>query len=232
MGMKLKFLPICTQNPRTTSFRGRKDEMYKTINSVYFDSGDADDSVETPESWFTNSAESVSTTTSSDSILEDSSDVEAVIRGAQQSSNQRLFFEPGPGESSALLVAHVTVAVDSEDPHVDFKKSMAEMVESLGVRNDDFEGLKELLGWYLKVNEESNHGYILAAFVDLISGFKDLGSNKHDKGNKKKNNDGGDDEGESSLAASFASAAAVSLSSFASSAVSARLLLGEDSDHT
>lgn len=223
--MKLKLLPICTQSPRTTSFRVRKDDMYKTINSVYFD-----DSVETtPDSWFTNSAESVSTTasSSSDSILDEPSDVEAVIRGAQQSSNQRLFFEPG--ESSALLVGHVTVAVESEDPRADFKKSMAEMLESLGVRQGDFEGLKELLGWYLKANEEGNHGYILAAYVDLISGFSVRRSNKNDHSNDKKNND---DDDEESLAASFTSAAAVSLSSVASTAVSARLLLGEDSDHT
>ncbi|KAJ8440749.1 hypothetical protein Cgig2_005480 [Carnegiea gigantea] len=209
--MKLKLLPICTQNPRTTSFRVRKDDVYKTINSVYFD-----DSVETtPDSWFTNSAESVSTTSSSDSTLDEPSDVEAVIRGAQRSSNQRLFFEPG--ESSAL-VGHVTVAVESEDPHGDFKNSMAEMVESLGVRQGDFEGLKELLGSYLKVNEESNHGYILAAFVDLISGFTVRRSNKNDHSNDK--ND--DDDNDESLAASFTSAAAVSLPSFASTAVSAR----------
>lgn len=32
----------------------------------------------------------------------------------------------------------------------------------------DWEGLQELLCWYLKVNRKSNHGYIVGAFVDLL----------------------------------------------------------------
>ena len=31
-----------------------------------------------------------------------------------------------------------------------------------------WEGLQELLSWYLKVNGKTNHGYIVGAFVDLL----------------------------------------------------------------
>ncbi|KAG6436850.1 hypothetical protein SASPL_101754 [Salvia splendens] len=60
------------------------------------------------------------------------------------------------------------VVMDSMNPFVDFKASMAEMVEAYGCRVRDWEFLEELLGWYLSVNDDSNHGYIVGAFVDLL----------------------------------------------------------------
>ncbi|KAJ6325679.1 hypothetical protein OIU76_012709 [Salix suchowensis] len=49
------------------------------------------------------------------------------------------------------------------------ERSMEEMVESHGLK--DWDCLKELLGWYLKVNGKKNHGYIVGAFVDLLVGI-------------------------------------------------------------
>ncbi|CAN1143854.1 Transcription repressor OFP13 [Linum perenne] len=63
----------------------------------------------------------------------------------------------------------VAVAVDSRDPLVDFRNSMEEMVEALGLK--DWESMEKLLNCYLKVNEEGNHGYVVGAFVDLLVGL-------------------------------------------------------------
>lgn len=64
----------------------------------------------------------------------------------------------------------LVLSMESQDPYLDFKTSMEEMVEAHGL-NKDWEGLEELLCWFLKVNGKSNHGYIVGAFVDLLVGL-------------------------------------------------------------
>lgn len=159
--------PLCN-HPKTLSFRGADDNIFKTVNSVFFDHG-----VETPEnstSWFTNSSESAShDSAESDDCCGES--LEMLIRGVQ---SERLFFEPG--DTSSILEKakaggfpfkeSVVLAMESEDPYVDFRRSMEEMVESHGLK--DWECLEELLGWYLRVNRKKNHGFIVGAFVDLL----------------------------------------------------------------
>ncbi|GAB4836233.1 hypothetical protein Ancab_001148 [Ancistrocladus abbreviatus] len=73
-----------------------------------------------------------------------------------------------PFESSVAL------AMESEDPYGDFRRSMEEMVEIHGLMSD-WRCLEELLSWYLRVNGEKNHAYIVGAFVDLLAG---IASNK------------------------------------------------------
>ncbi|KAK7838409.1 transcription repressor OFP13 [Quercus suber] len=159
----------CHQQPRTLSFRTNcNDNIYKTVNSIFLDT--AIEVVGTTESCFTNSSESPSfSTTSEDSGVDP---VETVIRGLK--SQERLFFKPE--ETSSILEEakesgfpykeSVVLSMDSQDPFVDFRKSMEEMVEAHGVK--DWEGLEELLCWYLRVNDKSNRGYIVGAFVDLL----------------------------------------------------------------
>ncbi|KAK9282767.1 hypothetical protein L1049_010988 [Liquidambar formosana] len=159
--------PLCT-HPKTLSFRAG-DDMFKTVNSVFLESTDG---VETPKSWFTNSCESASFSTES---AEDSGkeSLEMVIRGVVQS--ERLFFEPG--DTSSILEKpkadtafpfkeSVVLAMESEDPYVDFRRSMEEMVETHGLK--DWDCLEQLLGWYLRMNGKKNHGVIVGAFVDLL----------------------------------------------------------------
>ncbi|KAK4345819.1 hypothetical protein RND71_035995 [Anisodus tanguticus] len=111
--------------------------------------------------------------------------VEAVIEGLKK-EKQRLFFEPGEKTSSILEVSSsknnnsdgleflsfndscVITTMDSMDPFEDFKKSMEEMVEANQEIKDCEKFLEELLSWYLKVNEKSNHHYIIGAFYDLL----------------------------------------------------------------
>ncbi|CAH9097303.1 unnamed protein product [Cuscuta europaea] len=131
------------------------------------------DGVATPESFFTE-------TSGSTSFLTDHSE-ETIIREVMRSSD-RLFFEPGEctimedpkekmvneeSEEENPFKESVVVVMDTEDPYRDFKRSMQEMIESCdGVQ--DWEWLQELLGWYLKMNGDGNHGFIVRAFVDLL----------------------------------------------------------------
>ncbi|XP_022134156.1 transcription repressor OFP13-like [Momordica charantia] len=181
MGKKMKFLPsffksresperpwqwpICG-NSRTPSFRAAGDEIFKTVNSVFFDNLLSDPiQFQTPDSWFTNS-----------SIFDSDDEFEVVVRGAK---SERLIFEPGETDSilqkstdggdhreAIRFEGSVVLAMESEDPYLDFRRSMEEMVESHGIR--DWECLEALLNWYLRVNRTKNHGYILGAFVDLL----------------------------------------------------------------
>ncbi|KAI4310589.1 hypothetical protein MLD38_035558 [Melastoma candidum] len=66
---------------------------------------------------------------------------------------------PSPYNDSVFLY------VDSWDPLLDFHESMTEMVKAQDIKTWD--GLVELLWWYLKVNDEANHSYIYGAFIDL-----------------------------------------------------------------
>ncbi|CAL0309984.1 unnamed protein product [Lupinus luteus] len=162
----------CNQ-PRTLSFRANNNALFKTINSTYLDA--TMDVLESSESFFTVSTDSTSFSTNSEDSRLGQDSMETVIR---ESRSDRLFFEPE--ETSSILEAKsgvrvpfkdsVVLSMDSQDPYVDFRKSMEEIVEAHGVK--DWEGLEELFCWYLRVNEKSCHGYIVNAFVDLLFGLE------------------------------------------------------------
>ena len=155
-----QLLPSCSHS-KTLSFRA-DDDFFKTVNSVFFDPI-ASTAIETlPEPWFTTSSSesaSCSTEISDDAVCcfnDDGESLEMLVRGLR---SERLFFEPGGATSSILEKAKVVgfpfkesvlLAMESEDPYLDFKRSMEEMVECHGVR--DWECLEELLSWYLRVN--------------------------------------------------------------------------------
>ncbi|CAH8270061.1 unnamed protein product [Arabidopsis lyrata] len=192
-------VPLC-YNAKTLSFRVG-DDMIKTVNSVFFDhnhnnGGDLLEA-ETPESWFTNSSETASHSTESDQDL-DAESLEMVVRGVVRS--ERLFFDPGVtssileeiddksksksketvvvGEDRGTPIEEISVAVamESEDPYGDFRRSMEEMVMSHGELAKDWESLESMLAWYLRMNGRKSHGVIVSAFVDLLSGLSDSGA--------------------------------------------------------
>lgn len=84
-------------------------------------------------------------------------------------------YSAGAVSSPALKEGTAVVAMDSDDPFWDFRKSMEEMVEAHGMK--DWENLEELLNWYLRVNGKINHGFIIAAFVDLLVNLSMVASN-------------------------------------------------------
>ncbi|GKU93765.1 hypothetical protein SLEP1_g7333 [Rubroshorea leprosula] len=105
--------------------------------------------------------------------------------------SNRLFFEPGNTNSIldaakfrledgvALAVEDaanrlrfpfedcVALALETEDPYVDFRVSMEEIVEAYEIK--DSEHLEELLAWYLRMNKKKNHGFIVGAFIDMFT---------------------------------------------------------------
>ncbi|GFP81736.1 transcription repressor ofp13 [Phtheirospermum japonicum] len=179
--------PSC-KHPKTLSFRATTnddDHIFKTVNSVFLDT--ISDGLETPDSSSDCAATSSTFSAHDYSDNNSSSVLETIIRGVRLSDSERLFFEPGHTSSSIVkeeLVGDIkeletnsdeeressvaVVAVESDDPYLDFKKSMAEMVESHGLMKD-WDRLEELLGWYLRMNAKNNHGFIVAAFLDLMA---------------------------------------------------------------
>ncbi|XP_074580251.1 transcription repressor OFP13-like [Curcuma longa] len=153
------------KRPKTASFRdgGAGAGVFKTVNSVYLDS---DDSCCT-----TDHERSFSAAESSETMV-------------RRLRSDRLFFDPGGDTSSIMGEAKaeveaaaeeeapfddsVALALDSEDPYRDFRRSMEEMVAAHGL-GGDWERLEELLVWYLRVNVKKTHGFIVGAFVDLLA---------------------------------------------------------------
>ncbi|XP_076912052.1 transcription repressor OFP13-like [Bidens hawaiensis] len=233
--------PSC-KNPKTLSFRagtGSNNTMFKTVNSVFFDPKYAlhiepEVEVTTPDSCFTNSSESASISTEFEEWLNmnEYSSVETIVRGAR---SERLFFEPGPNTSSILEVnkqcmdlkvggsgggdadvpykESVAMSIESNDPQGDFKKSMEEMVENHGLK--DWESLEELLGWYLRMNGQNHHEFIVGAFIDLLAEISSSGVGKGvDGGTHKGANSSSDHSTASftSVASSFTSSVCSPLS--------------------
>ncbi|KAM0068767.1 putative transcription factor OFP family [Helianthus debilis subsp. tardiflorus] len=182
--------PSCNNHPKTLSFRVSNDEDTAVINTNKESLVEAEVEVTTLGSFFTNSSETASVSTESDEC----SALETIVREAR---SDRLFFEPdltssiletqGSGGQCMLEVSghghghgggggggglpykeSFAMVMESDNPYDDFRKSMEEMVEIHGLK--DWDCLEELLGWYLRMNEEDNHEYIVGAFVDLVAG--------------------------------------------------------------
>ena len=90
-------------------------------------------------------------------------------------NSKRFFFDPciskfitrEPSAEWTLRRERVAMVMASLNPYRDFRDSMNEMVESQGLK--DWSSLEELLQSYLRLNQKSNHGFIVEAFVDLIA---------------------------------------------------------------
>ncbi|CAI9760866.1 unnamed protein product [Fraxinus pennsylvanica] len=164
--------PTCVSNLKTHSFRSHDENILKTTN--YLDQVTTECSDSTSDS-FLECDESL-LNASQVFVNGHESSIETMIRGLRTAD--RLFFEPAQETSSILEEAIkigyefpfkesvAVMAMDSRDPFVDFRVSMEEMVEAHGLK--DWDCLEELLACYLKVNDKSNHGYIIGAFVDLL----------------------------------------------------------------
>ncbi|KAL2481708.1 Transcription repressor OFP13 [Abeliophyllum distichum] len=167
--------PTCANNPKTLSFRSHNEDIFKRTS--YLDKVATECSDSTPDS-FLEYDESL-LNASQVFVNSHESSIETIIGGL--TTADRLFFEPGKETSSILEEAKiddnefsfkesvVVMAMDSRDPFVDFRVSMEEMVEAHGLKH--WSCLEELLACYLKVNDKSNHGFIVGAFVDLLVNF-------------------------------------------------------------
>ncbi|KAJ0704805.1 putative transcription factor OFP family [Helianthus annuus] len=180
--------PSCNTHPKTLSFRATTHHFINPNNNnnnplVPLELDPEVDFKTLGCSYFTNSSEYYSP-----SISTESDSVESIVRGAR--SHERLFFEPDSTSCSILegkgsgrqcssensenggglpYKESVAVVMETEDPYDDFKKSMKEMVEIHELK--DWDCLEELLGWYLRMNDEDNHEFIVGAFFDLLAGI-------------------------------------------------------------
>ncbi|KAK1397286.1 Transcription repressor [Heracleum sosnowskyi] len=187
--------PYCG-NPKTLSFRYETitKSVYVTAESSYTNSSVCELSTDNELGLCTIEQEEDE---NSSKGLDQS--IENVIRGAR-SSTERLFFDKHIGESTSCILGDqhqlakinnsstninknecatsndtkvVLIEMESRDPFQDFKKSMEEIVEASSFNmKDDWDSLHQLLSWYLKFNCETNHGYIIGAFIDLLVSFE------------------------------------------------------------
>jgi uncharacterized protein (TIGR01568 family) len=113
---------------------------------------------------------------------------DAVVRGIR---SDRLLFDPGASATSSILeeksstcaaaaggddddeafCGGVAVSFESADPYADFRTSMEEMVAAHGV--GDWGWLEEMLGWYLRANDQDTHCAIVSAFIDVVVAIAD-----------------------------------------------------------
>lgn len=157
--------PSCKQ-PKTESFRDAA--VYTTINSVYFDSAEScftDSSTsEAPESFSTASGEAaIVPLWPADRIsFRRSGDTSSILDEAKPSGSG----VDDDDDTVPPFEGGISLAVDSEDPYRDFRRSMEEMVAAHGL--SDWRRLEALLNWYLRVNRKKTHGLIFGAFADLL----------------------------------------------------------------
>lgn len=62
----------------------------------------------------------------------------------------------------------VAIEKDSEDPYLDFRHSMLQMILENEIYSKD--DLKQLLNCFLSINSPSNHGIIIRAFTEIWNG--------------------------------------------------------------
>ncbi|XP_062171248.1 transcription repressor OFP13-like [Alnus glutinosa] len=119
----------------------------------------------------------------SQAAVVDESGGELIEMAVKALTSKRLSFEPG--ESSSLMgergfsfQEYAVQAIESNDPYIDFRNSMEEMVEAYGLMagKKDWDYLEELLAWYLRMNRKKNHGFIVEAFIDVFAGLPSCSS--------------------------------------------------------
>lgn len=69
----------------------------------------------------------------------------------------------------------VAVEKDSEDPYLDFKHSMLQMILENEIYSKD--DLRELLNCFLQLNSPNHHGVIVRAFTEIWNGVFSVRSN-------------------------------------------------------
>ncbi|KAK1295773.1 hypothetical protein QJS10_CPB15g00804 [Acorus calamus] len=177
----------CAQQSKTHSFR----EVYSSFNSIYYTSTSTSTSslcsphiIEDEEEDAKNSAVDRTSTSASSTAEDPPPPLKDSV------SKKRFFFSPCTTKSimdearpaserkpdlgvEEIEVSEmgfgkdtVLMAMASEDPYLDFKASMEEMVEAHGLR--EWSCLQELLHCYLRLNDRRTHRAIVLAFVDLL----------------------------------------------------------------
>ncbi|XP_016473686.1 transcription repressor OFP13-like [Nicotiana tabacum] len=101
---------------------------------------------------------------------------EALLEMAREAlASRRLSFEKDESCSVLSMVGFpfkdcLVLAVESENPKIDFLHSMEQMTKAYGLKPSgemDWQLFEDLLTWFLRINNMKNQDVIAAAFVDL-----------------------------------------------------------------
>ncbi|KAJ4750351.1 Transcription repressor OFP12 [Rhynchospora pubera] len=166
-------LPIPDSTPSTSvsvsvsASSSSNSVPYKNFNSMFDPSDDSETLNPT--------SPSPTTTTSDEDVSPKDDDLCSAIAS-------RRFFPACPGRSKSIvdsaavsvygIGSGVAVPTYSPDPYGDFRQSMEEMVEALGLdKRAHWARLHELLLCYLALNSKQTHKYIISAFADLLLGI-------------------------------------------------------------
>lgn len=87
-----------------------------------------------------------------------------------RAEDMNLFMRDGKEAGNYFLKTSMKMAkmaLSSNDPYGNFKRSMEEMVEAY--RISELPRLQELLRCYLALNQKKNHKVIVLAFLDLLA---------------------------------------------------------------
>jgi uncharacterized protein (TIGR01568 family) len=165
-------LPISDSAPSTSASSSSNSILFKNFNSIY-DLHPSDDSETLNPA--TSHSPSPTATTSDDEVSPKDDDLCSAIAS-------RRLLPACPGRSKSIvdsaavsvygIGSGVAVPTYSPDPYNDFKRSMEEMVEALGLdKRVHWARLHELLLCYLALNSKQTHKYIRSAFADLLLGL-------------------------------------------------------------
>lgn len=184
--MKLSFLSKNTSSSSFSSFSSSSSSSWprpsclqqnpKTLSTRAFFTFNKPKSVNEPEP----PSRRFSSSSTTDDVMENPPEIECIENVIRRlKSPKRLIFERR-GKSNSILEeatkreeeeAHeegfMLLSLESNDPYSDFKKSMGKIVEARALHHD-WRSLEEILFLFLKVNVNSSHTYIFAAFVDLL----------------------------------------------------------------
>ncbi|KAL4182930.1 hypothetical protein AMTRI_Chr11g152680 [Amborella trichopoda] len=99
-------------------------------------------------------------------------DTSSILGEAKDRENEERESKENGGDD--FIKESFMLAMESDDPYMDFRVSMEEMVQAHGIK--EWSCLEELLQCYLRVNGKKAHKYIVGAFVDLLIGLLSEGS--------------------------------------------------------
>ncbi|XP_057427120.1 transcription repressor OFP6-like [Lotus japonicus] len=115
---------------------------------------------------FSDHDSATSTTTTTNTTFSPCSYVEFGDYEKSSSSSNTI---KGPGKvGRRRSESGVAVEKDSDDPYLDFRRSMLQMILENEIYSKD--GLRELLNCFLQLNSPQHHGVIVRAFTDIWNG--------------------------------------------------------------
>lgn len=159
---RLKLSNIFNPKPKPKNPTYQKHKLYNNNHYSSSSSGPWNDTTSTTNTTNTNTA-----TTFSPLYSSNLSDSETYAKDQRRVGG---LGRGGGGEG-------VAVEKDSEDPYLDFRHSMLQMILENEIYSKD--DLRELLNCFLQLNAPYHHGVIVRAFTEIWNGVSDKRGSSH-----------------------------------------------------